>query len=46
MEIAKISKEKLPEAMQLVWEGFSEFEAPDYSQEGIDEFKRFKYFIL
>lgn len=41
MEIVKISKEKLPEAMALVWEVFSEFEAPDYSQEGVDEFKRF-----
>ncbi len=41
MEIVKISKEKLQEAMALVWEVFREFEAPDYSQEGVDEFKRF-----
>ena len=41
MEVRKISKAKLPEAMALVWDVFLEFEAPDYSQEGIDEFKKF-----
>ena len=41
MEIKKISKENLPEAIELVWVVFKEFEAPDYSQEGIDEFKRY-----
>lgn len=41
MEIRKITMEKLPEAMAMVWEVFCEFEAPDYSQEGIDEFKKF-----
>ena len=40
MEIRKITKEGLPEAMELVWAVFQEFEAPEYSQEGIDEFKR------
>lgn len=40
MEIRKIAKEGLPEAMELVWAVFQEFEAPEYSQEGIDEFKR------
>lgn len=28
-------------AMELVWEVFSEFEAPDYSDEGVAEFKRY-----
>jgi GNAT superfamily N-acetyltransferase len=41
MEILRITKEGLPEAMDLVWKVFLEFEAPEYSQEGIDEFKRF-----
>lgn len=40
MEIRKITKEGLPEAMELVWAVFQEFEAPEYSQQGIDEFKR------
>ncbi len=41
MDIIKISKEKLPEALDLVWKVFQEFEAPEYSQEGINEFRRF-----
>jgi GNAT superfamily N-acetyltransferase len=41
MEIRKITKAELPEAMALVWQVFLEFEAPEYSQEGVDEFKRF-----
>lgn len=40
MEIKKIISAGLPEAMELVWNVFQEFEGPDYSQEGIDEFKR------
>lgn len=28
-------------AMKLVWRVFSEFEAPDYSAEGIEEFRRY-----
>jgi len=40
MEIKKITIEGLPEAMELVWAVFQEFEAPEYSQEGINEFKR------
>lgn len=31
----------LQEALTLVWEVFSEFEAPDYSAEGIQEFKSY-----
>ena len=41
MEIMNISKDKLPEAMDLVWKVFLEFEAPDYSQEGINTFREF-----
>lgn len=31
----------IPEATALVWSVFLEFEAPGYSKEGIDEFRRF-----
>ncbi len=41
MEIRKILPAGLPEAMNLVWKVFQEFEAPDYPQEGVDEFRRF-----
>lgn len=40
MEIRKITKDGLPTALDLVWKVFLEFEAPEYAQEGIDEFKR------
>ena len=40
MQIRKITKTELPDAMDLVWGVFLEFEAPDYPQEGIDEFRR------
>lgn len=32
--------EQLPDACGLVWQVFCRFEAPEYSQEGIDEFKK------
>jgi GNAT superfamily N-acetyltransferase len=32
---------EIPTATELVWRVFSEFEAPEYSQEGVDEFRRF-----
>ncbi len=40
MQIRKITESELPEAMDLVWKVFLDFEAPDYPQEGIDEFRR------
>lgn len=40
MEYRSIKKEEMNEAMELVWKVFLEYEAPDYTQEGIDEFKR------
>lgn len=41
MEIKKIGKEDLDKALGLVWEVFQEFEAPNYSNQGIEEFKKF-----
>ncbi len=40
MEIRKIKKEEMKEALELVWQVFLEFEAPDYTEEGIKEFKK------
>ena len=40
MNIRKINKEEMNEALNLVWRVFLEFEAPDYTEEGIKEFKR------
>ena len=38
--IRKILKEEMKEALELVWKVFLEFEAPDYTEEGIEEFKK------
>ena len=43
MEIRKIDYEKLSEALELIWKTFMEYEAPDYSQQGIEEFKKSIY---
>lgn len=40
MNIRKLSPEEYKPALELVWRVFLEFEAPDYTQEGIDEFRR------
>jgi GNAT superfamily N-acetyltransferase len=40
MVIRKINKDEMKEALNLVWAVFLEFEAPDYSEEGIKEFKK------
>ena len=40
MNIRKINKEEINEALDLVWRVFLEFEAPDYTEAGIKEFKR------
>ena len=40
MVIRKINKDEMKEALNMVWEVFLEFEAPDYSEEGIKEFKK------
>lgn len=41
MTLIELSKNDLEPALELAWEVFLEFEAPDYSQEGIDEFRHF-----
>lgn len=40
MEIRMIRKEEMTVALDLVWRTFLQFEAPDYTEEGIKEFKR------
>ena len=40
MEIRKIRESEMKYALKLVWEVFLEFEAPCYTEEGINEFKR------
>lgn len=40
VEIRKILKEEMKKALELVWEVFLEYEAPDYTEEGIKEFKK------
>ena len=40
MVIKKIQKEEMKEALNLVWKVFIEYEAPDYTEEGIKEFKK------
>ena len=40
MVIRKIKKEEMKEALDLVWKVFLEYEAPDYTEEGIKEFKK------
>ena len=41
MEIRKIRKAEMATALQLILETFLQFEAPDYSQQGIDSFYEF-----
>jgi RimJ/RimL family protein N-acetyltransferase/GNAT superfamily N-acetyltransferase len=38
VKIEKLEKEKVKSALSMVWEVFNEFEAPDYSIEGVEEF--------
>ena len=38
--IKELSKDHYSQALELVLKVFREFEAPDYSSEGIDEFYR------
>ena len=40
VEIRKILKEEMQKALELVWKVFLEYEAPDYTEEGIKEFKK------
>ncbi|WP_085022872.1 GNAT family N-acetyltransferase [Anaerovibrio sp. JC8] len=38
LSIKRLDRYELKSALKLVWEVFLEYEAPDYTQEGIDEF--------
>ena len=40
MIIRKVEEKEMDYALDLVWRVFLEFEAPDYTEEGINEFKR------
>lgn len=41
IQIRKLTPLDIPAALRLVWEVFRQFEAPDYSFEGINTFKSF-----
>jgi hypothetical protein len=41
MGIGKLEKDDLKNALSMIWTIFEEFEAPDYSQEGVDSFRAF-----
>jgi GNAT superfamily N-acetyltransferase len=41
MNILKLQKSDIRDALDLVWTVFLEFEAPDYTSQGIEEFKKF-----
>lgn len=45
MEIREIKKDEMKSAIDLIWKTFLEYEAPDYTEEGIEEFKGTKYII-
>lgn len=40
MEYRRINSVEMEDAIKLVWKVFLEYEAPDYSEEGIEEFKK------
>jgi GNAT superfamily N-acetyltransferase len=41
LEILSLKKNDLKTALELVWAVFQEFEAPDYTPQGIEEFRKF-----
>lgn len=41
MEIIKLQKSDIKNALELIWLVFQEFEAPDYSEQGVTNFKDF-----
>lgn len=43
IQIRKIEEKEMQEAINLVMETFLKYEAPDYTQEGIEEFKKAVY---
>lgn len=44
MGILPLKKEEIREALDLVWAVFQEFQAPDYSEQGIEEFQKFIFY--
>ncbi|MFS0634419.1 GNAT family N-acetyltransferase [Mesobacillus foraminis] len=44
MEIIKLHRNDIRAALELAWTVFLEFDAPDYSAKGIEEFKKFTSF--
>lgn len=40
ISIKRITESEKATALNLVWQVFLEFEAPDYTQKGIDEFSK------
>ena len=43
MEIRKIELQNIDKALELIWKTFLVYEAPDYTEEGIEEFKKCIY---
>lgn len=41
MEIKKVDDLQIGQALELIWETFLQFEAPDYSAEGVQSFRAF-----
>lgn len=41
MEIRKIGNAQIPDAIDLIWTTFLQFEAPDYSDKGVRSFRNF-----
>ena len=41
MEIKRIDSTQIDLAIDLIWTTFLQFEAPDYSEEGVQSFKNF-----
>jgi len=41
IRVKKLAQPEIPEALSLVWNVFLKFEAPEYSKEGIENFKSF-----
>ncbi|KAF5057542.1 Acetyltransferase (GNAT) domain protein [anaerobic digester metagenome] len=41
VNIIKLKKENIENSLDLVWAVFQEFESPDYSTDGIEEFRKF-----
>lgn len=40
MIIRRLAEEEIPAALALAWQVFSEYESPDYSPEGTEEFRK------